>query len=186
MPFERRYSQEMMTMIYTIHWDRGGGTASLDRALTDFDLAVTDIHNLLKGGDKTYFYAFAFVPVDHSGDFIPPLHNVEFFSALLTAEELFLKLDQCFERCIEVIRFANENTIFETLSEDEETQLAEAMISALAVGNLRFVPIYIRFLEAWDFDHGVLYEEVIPEIIEAHGECTETQPLIEISENLGL
>jgi len=62
--------------------------------------------------------------------------------------------------------------------EEDELQICEVAVTALAVVDLQFVPLYLRFLKYWDLGHEVFQTQEITAICNRHGWCDEIEELL--------
>ena len=182
MAYDRSYHAKHLQTVYAISWDPSAGSASVESALSDFELAIADIQNLRSARDASFYYTFNFrsfgAEYDGEYEFDPVSEdNISFFSTILMHTEFHEKVDRCMGHSIDLL---GSNSLFEC----QGCQLAEPMVSFLAMGNKRFTAAYVRFLDVWDWDHGSLHLDVIPEILRLHGECAETEQILEINANL--
>lgn len=186
MPVQRHMLDEHCQMIYRIERDDMLTEAGLAGALDDLDTALDYLKADLSDDDDADFFGFRFIDrgapfggdeEDDPDEAFDPWNesSLKFWSAVHAHPALRPRISQWIENLAQVLELAGE---YDTVWEDEETQLGEPLVSLLAVIDRTFISGYVRLLERWDMDHEVNQEDAIDAIIAKHGICDETEDLL--------
>lgn len=165
------------TLVCSIPAGSIAGGASI---IEDLDAAV-DI--IMSAGDR--YDGFFYRAIDLSGTWTPEQGafdpwgdpSIAAWTRILDEASLHDPLLEWLDRVERIAaRYLEEK--LEGLHESEESQLGEVPATLLALRSPGLVPIYTRFLKAWDLDHGVYHGLNCIDIVKKHGITPETEDLL--------
>ncbi len=150
----------------------------MSRLMDSLEAALPALHAGLDAGDH-YFYALD--PTggawqDDTGRFDPwtNAHSRATWKKLARCRAVYPRLEAWLTEVEHLMAFS----LFDGMFESEGCAFAEPLISTLALGDLRFVPHYTRFLRQWEMAREVHQRETITAIVRRHGVTPETEELL--------
>lgn len=172
MAIESIRDPDMMALVVSIQND-----GSVGETLSDLNAALDCIVDSLE--DSDLFYR----SIDLSGkwrlgdDGFEPMgeDNLVAWANFVKNEDVLPGIERWLARQEKLLVDVGE---FDMIYESEETQLGEPAISSLAMKHRSFVPLYNRFLDLWDLNHGVYQPGVIAFLVKIHGKCPEIEDML--------
>lgn len=104
--------------------------------------------------------------------------TIDFWRRVGRNPELHAPATSWLRRVLFMLQYLDNYPMIDGMWEYDDTQFPEPAISTLATENADFVPLYTKFLAAWDMDHEVWQHDTIVKIIENHGITEQTESLI--------
>lgn len=163
----------------------------IETILRDFDLALTDLEAHLP--DKDLYYHQICLEIKgiepQSGGFLGASFGDEtydpwtsfcpsFWDKAISIPKLQETIEELLQRLRSIIEKGSKTAVGR-LSEGDETQLGQPLLTHLAMRDRRYVPHFKNFLQHWDMNHEVEISGAIIEILETHGMCDEAEVLLD-------
>lgn len=172
MAIKNIHDSDMLMLVVSVQND-----GSVDKTLEDLDAALDCIVDSMS--DENIW----FCSIDLSGKWrlgqgeFEPMgeDNVLAWCQFVADETVLPSLERWVARQEKMLIDAGE---FKPIHESEDVQLCETAISCLAMKHLSFVPVYTRFLDLWDLEHGVHQNGIIAHLLKMHGQCAEVEDLL--------
>ena len=187
MSVSKMFFEEHCQMVYRIDRDDMSSEVGLAGALDDLETALESLStDFTEKQDDIYFFGFTFFDQGHpfggepdgtEDEIFTPWNEASknFWQAVVQQPTLRPRITAIVDRVVAILVSAGE---YQSVWEDDETQLGEPMVSLLALMDREFIPAYTKLLAVWDMDHEVEQLEAIEAIFDAHGVCEETEALL--------